>query len=1154
MDTTISIDLGQIARDQGLTLDRVQRTVELLDEGNTVPFITRYRKDQTGGLDEEQIRRILEEVAKLRQLAERKQTILKSIESQGKLTPELAGQIKSARSPKHLEDLYLPFKPKKQTLATLARQRGLEPLALEILNADPAAADLVARAQSLVNPEKKLNTVDEVLAGVRHILAEQFSERSDLRSRLRRILQRSGKFVSTRIEPSERRATVTAPEQSGDDAGEEAGEVSSEQAGAAADLTPVETLGDATERLSADASLAEHLDEPLDGEHAEAAEIDDALHEELLREAEEVDQDDVEGGEADAHEGETHTGEGAAEQAAEPGAEQSAEPGAEPTAEAGATGANVTPTTASVTRAGLKATAIPLLKLTARQQARAAAREAKKKKKQKLIESLYKDYYKYQEPLSKVPPHRVLAINRGERSQVLRVRIDADVVAMEKEAEELLAPNEHPHGAFLKTCVHDALGRLVVPSLEREIRREMTEKAERHAVDVFVRNLRKLLLQPPVNGRRVLAIDPGFRSGCKLAALDEFGNLIDHGTIHIIGPEQHRQLCRSRLVDVIRKHGLSVIAIGNGTACRETEQLVADVLGNELKDAEVEYVIVNEAGASVYSTSPIGREELPKYDATVRGAVSIGRRLLDPLSELVKINPANIGVGLYQHDLKAKHLRESLDAVVESCVNYVGVDVNTASPALLRYVSGLNQLTARRLYEYRLEHGPFQSREQFKQVPGFGDATFVQSAGFLKIYGGHSPLDATWIHPESYEVARRVLERLESSESDLAIEVTPAPTSIGASASHTPAPFAADVLALVSSPETSSPEVPSATTDAPAADAPAADGADADGAVADGADAAEPVAEETLVAESSAASESSAVATSTAAATEEAPASEAPASEAPADPEEDRVPLAERVAQIDAEPLASELGVGALLLRDMLASLARPTRDPREDLPPPVFRRGIMKLEDLASGMELSGTVLNVVDFGVFVDIGLSDSALVHISRLADRFIKDPHEVVGIGDVLKVWVVEVDKQRRRVSLTAIQPGSERPREARPPKPENRGRAGGGPPAGDRRGGGQARPAQGGGRPPQGARPQGGGRPQSGRPQGAPQGGRPQGGRPQGGRPQGGRPARPPQQIVKPKKAAPAPPITKGMIEGSEPMRTFGDLMQFYQKKKEDGEE
>ena len=359
------------------------------------------------------------------------------------------------------------------------------------------------------------------------------------------------------------------------------------------------------------------------------------------------------------------------------------------------------------------------------------------------MEAAFKDYFDFQEPISKIPPHRVLAINRGERAKILRVKLEADVESLFASAEKMLVQQDHPHSDFLRNCVRDALCRLLIPSLEREVRREMTERAEEHAVGVFAQNLRKLLLQPPVHGHRVLAVDPGFRSGCKLIALDEFGRVLGHEVVHVIGKDQRIKEGRAKLAQLVRTHKLSVVAIGNGTACRETEQFVVSVMENELKDDDLSFVIVNEAGASVYSTSPLGREELPGYDAVLRSAISIGRRLLDPLSELVKINPANIGVGMYQHDVKAKHLRDSLDAVVESCVNYVGVDVNTASPALLRYVSGLNQLTARRLCEYRNEHGPFRNREQFVRYRDSAMPPLFNAAGFLKITNGDNPLDWT---------------------------------------------------------------------------------------------------------------------------------------------------------------------------------------------------------------------------------------------------------------------------------------------------------------------------------------------------------------------------------------------------------------------------
>ncbi len=734
---TIAIDLRPVAQNLQLALAQVESVVQLLDDGNTVPFITRYRKDQTGGLDEEQIRQIESRLTKLRLLSERKQTVLRSIESQGKLTPELAAEIEAAESTKRLEDLYLPYKPKKQTLATIARERGLEPLADEVLEASPACADLDARAADFVNTDRGIASAADALLGVGHILAERLSERADLRQRLRKILNRTGKIVSTR-------------------------------------------------------------------------------------------------GEAD-----------------------------EKTAQG------------------------------------------------------FRDYFEFSEAIDRVPQHRVLAINRGEKAKALRVKIDADMPAMEAAVDDLV-PADHPHSDFLKGCGHDALQRLVFPSLEREVRRELTEWAETHAVDVFARNLRNLLLQKPVRGRRVLAADPGFKSGCKLAALDEFGNLLDHAVIHLVGKAERKAEGRQKLSEMIEQHALVLVAIGNGTACRETEELLSDMLANELADNGVTYLIVNEAGASVYSTSPLGREEFPEYDATLRGAISIGRRILDPLSELVKIDPASIGVGMYQHDVKAKHLQTSLDAVVESCVNFVGVDLNTASPALLRYVSGLNQLTARRLYDYRRQNGPFKNREQLKDVPGFGESAFVQAAGFLKIDAGDNPLDATWIHPESYDVAQQVLERIECTTADLA-----------------------DKEALAR--------------------------------------------------------------------------------------------IAERAAQLELETLSEQLDAGALLLRDILAQVTRPGRDPREDLPTPIFKKGVVKLDDLTPGMELQGTVLNVVDFGAFVDIGLHDTGLVHISQLANRYVRDPHDVVSVGDIVKVWVHEIDKTRRRVSLTMLPPGTER---TAPPKRES----------------------------------------------------------------------------------------------------------------------
>jgi uncharacterized protein len=805
-----SFDFARVARETETTACQVEKTVRLLDEGNTIPFITRYRKDQTGGLNEEQIEAIRNRVAQLRQLEQRKATIKKTIESQGKLTDALAEAIEKADNARRLEDLYLPYRPKKQTLATKAVASGLEPLAREILTADKLAADLDARAAQFINEDKDVRTVAEALLGAGHILAEQFSERADLRGKARNILKKTGQLTST------------------------------------------------------------------------------------------------------------------------------------------------------------------------------AALEDEKRTAQ------FRDYLKYSEPLKRVPPHRILAINRGEKVGVLRVRVDVDQAAIERLAVELLVPEDHPHKEFLAGCAKDAVARLIVPSLEREARRDLTEKAEEHAVQVFARNLRNLLLQPPLAGRRVLAIDPGFKNGCKMAALDEFGKPLEFSVVHIVGEAERTQAARDTIVRLIREHQLNAVALGNGTACRECEQLLAEIFAGELADIDIGYTIVNEAGASVYSTSPVGREELPDCDPNQRGAISIGRRLQDPLSELVKIDPASIGVGLYQHDTKPRHLKQTLDEVVQSCVSFVGVDVNTASTSLLRYVSGLNQLTARRLFEYRQEHGPLKSRRQLLEISGFGEVTFVQAAGFLRIDGGEEPLDGTWIHPENYDAARKLLERASSSPEKLT----------------------------------------------------ARGGSDA---------------------------------------------------------------LRTAIADVDRPRLATELQIGELALADLVDALARPGRDPRADLPPPIFRKDVLRIEDLQAGMELAGTVLNVVDFGAFVDVGLPDSGLVHVSQLSNNFVRDPHEVVAVGDRVKVWVTTIDADRRRVSLTMVEPGTERKVEPKPPRERKRKR-----------------------------RPR---REANGRDTGESK---------RHDRRHDQREQR--QRRERPKK--PAVPITQAMAEGKEPMRTFGDLLQFYQQKQD----
>jgi len=834
MISTTVIDLEKMSQRLGLPEAGVVATVHLLDEGNTVPFITRYRRDQTGGFDELQIRSVADAIARARQVADRKQTILRTIEGQGKLTPELQQQIESVENPKVLEDLYLPFKPRRLSLAEQAKQRRLEPLAKEILAANPQAAVIENRAADFVDEDVGVATVADALLGVGHIIADLFSERADLRQQLRALLFKKGRMRSQRVE------------------------------------TPGQPLS----------KKAKH----------------------------------------------------------------------------------------------------------------------------------FRDYFEFNEHVQKVPPHRVLAMNRGERAKILRVKIEGPTEEIQAVADELLVPADHPHAEFLRNCCRDAMTRLILPSLEREVRREMTEVSEEHAIEVFARNLRNLLLQPPVTGKTVLAIDPGFKSGCKAVVIDPCGVPKAHDILHIIGKPEQREAAATRIIELVREHHCDVIAVGNGTAGREVETLLAELVVGDLQENNVAYVIVNEAGASVYSTSQYAREELPEFEAAYRGAVSIGRRLLDPLSELVKIEPANIGVGLYQHDVKSRHLNASLDAVVEGCVNYVGVDVNTASPALLRYVAGLNQAVARGILDWRAAKGPFTSREQFREVPGFGDAAFVQAVGFLKISEGTNPFDATRIHPESYEVAERLLQKVGRTPADLT------------------------------------------------------------------------------------------------------------------DRERQRE-IADAIGTLDLPAVAAELGVGKLLLADIAEQCVRPGRDPREDLPEPLFKKGVMKFEDLEVGMELRGSVLNVVDFGAFIDIGLHDSGLVHLSQLSSGYIRDPHAAVVVGQAVRVWVTEVDKNRRRVSLTMIKPGSKPARQDR----------------GERRGKAFRKKAQepGAGKAPTGQPGTGRKAEGSGRPRRA-------------GR-QGERPPRGPRTYTSRPERGPRPALSEEMKSGQAPLRTFGDLKQFFEIQHPDAE-
>jgi uncharacterized protein len=712
IETMTDVNLiQQIAKELKLEPSRVAGAVRLLDEGNTIPFIARYRKEATGVLDEEQLRDVAARLEYLRALDERKQTVLASIDEQGKLTDELAASIREASTLQQVEDLYLPYRPKRRTRATIARELGLEPLAEAILT-----QTLDRHPQELARQflTEDVPDVESALAGARDIVAEMMAESATIRQPAREMTARAG------------------------------------------------TL---TTQLASD----------------------------------------------------------------------DADP-----------------------------------------------------------EGKYQLYYDFSAPLSKLQPHQILAINRGEAEKVLKTGVQAPDEAILRLAEQAMGRDPRsPFADELRSAIADGYKRLLAPAIERDLRRSLTEQADDHAIATFRQNLRNLLLQPPLKGRVVMGIDPGFRTGCKVAVCDPTGKVLDTATIYPHPPQNRRAEALSIMEALARRRQVQAIAIGNGTASRETEQVVADLVqALAEKGISVAYAIVNEAGASVYSASPLARAELPGLDVSMRGAVSIARRLQDPLAELVKIDPKSIGVGLYQHDVDQKKLTHALDAVVESVVNAVGVDVNTASPALLQHVAGLSKRVAENIVAYRDEHGPFQRRQDLLAVKGLGPKAFQQAAGFLRIVDGENPLDNTGIHPESYPIVELLMARHQNP---------------------------------------------------------------------------------------------------------------------------DGLPLAELRKSIDR--LAKELSVGVPTLTDILDALARPGRDPRDDLPVPILRTDVLSMDDLQEGMVLKGTVRNVVAFGAFVDIGVKQDGLVHISQMADRYVSDPHAVVRVGDVVDVRVMNVDKERGRIGLS-----------------------------------------------------------------------------------------------------------------------------------------
>ncbi len=1157
MDQTQQSVLAEIAKDLQLPVESISVAVQLLDEGNTIPFITRFRKDKTGNLDGRQLRDIRHCLNQKRGLAERKNYIVKSIESQGKLDDEFKQKIESANTPKDLEDLFLPFKPKKQSLATTAKQKGLEPLARDILEGVSPEIDLATRSTDFVRVDKGLTSIDEVIEGVSHIIAERFSESIELRSKLRSILWESGKLVTSKVENEQANDASNTSANLSQQESESDSESAKEPTGSA---EPVESQPTETNQTESD-EKQEPAGENTNASDAAAQEVNEPANSEASA---------PETGESESQV-EVPVSSAAATDSPEAETSESNEPVSLPAAEGSNDSESETVAeeqTVQESSAGPKSE--PAKEETATTAEKPAKKPKKKKKKKKKTkeDTQFQDYFSFSENLKKIPPHRVLAINRGERAKKIRVRIERDSEKTKQTVNELLVPADHPFQTFLEKCATDSLNRLIIPAIEREIRRELTENAEQHALQVFERNLRMLLLQPPVRANKLMAIDPGFRSGCHVAILDQFGQLIANDRFHIVGNQQKLAAGKELLVKLINDHGVDLIAIGNGTGCRATEQLISDIIQEHFSSGNLRFVIVNEAGTSVYSTSDTGREELANSEPVVRSAISIGRRLLDPLSELVKVNPANLGVGLYQHDVKAKHLSQALDESVEGCVNFVGVDVNTASPSLLRYISGLGQLTARRLVEYRQENGPFKNRQELKNISGFGDATFVQSAGFLRVYGGDQLLDGSSIHPESYELVSKILDKVGFGVDDLQIRRTPSFVPQPKPANDTEAEKAAvegqpQAESLESSVDDSAKTNGESNLGDTVTDSAPADGgsapADGGSAPTDGgsapAEGGNPPAEGGNPPAESAVNGSPAAETTGAEASaetvpepvteiaEQEPVAETTSVELPesgtASPEptpaleagseggnknddasgddRNRVDpevaarnreLRDKLKALNTAELAKELNVGELLIKDLIFSLMRPGRDPRFDLPKPIFRRGIIKLEDLKAGMQLKAQVLNVVDFGVFVDIGLGESSLIHISQLSRKFVRDPYRFFSIGDILNVWVNEVDLDRRRVSLTAIRPDSGKPSRGRP---KSGGQRSDGP-----KGRGQRR-----------------------RNDGA----------------KGGKRSEYSKRVDRPKRPkAPPKPITKGMVEGEEPMRSFSDLAQFYKLKDDESDE
>ena len=807
---------------------QVEAAVKLIDEGNTIPFISRYRKEATGSLNDEVLRNLYERLNYLRNLEEKKTSVMASIEEQGKLTDDLKNKILAAETLVVVEDLYRPYRPKRKTRASVAKEKGLDGLA-DLIREQKFSGSLEEAAAAYVNPEKGAADTKEALQGAQDILAEGISDEADYRMYIRKITMDEGKLTST-------------------------------------------------------------------------------------------------------------------------------------------------------------------------------ARDEK-------AQSVYEMYYQYEEPLKKAAGHRVLALNRGEAEKFLTVKVEAPRDRILQYLAKKVITEENPvTEVVLRAVIEDSYDRLIAPAIERDIRNELTEKAEEGAISVFGKNLEQLLMQPPIAGHVVLGWDPAFRTGCKLAVVDATGKVLDTKVIYPTAPQNKVEEAKKELKKLIEKYDISLISVGNGTASRESEQVIVDLI-KELKKP-VQYVIVNEAGASVYSASKLATEEFPQFDVGQRSAASIARRLQDPLSELVKIDPKSIGVGQYQHDMNQKKLGEALGGVVEDCVNRVGVDLNTASAPLLEYISGISKTVAKNIVEYREANGRFTNRKQLLKVPKLGPKAFEQCAGFLRIADGENPLDATSVHPESYPATMELLKKLELSMEDVrmlqaeAKKGRAAQNTSGADSKNTSGDAARQNVSAknkanrkdrrqngfnIRNTDTAMGRALAAAMQGMTLDADNG-GTDKKGANAAG--------------RSGAGALNAANASTGAAAGSSTSGSQKTAAVSAL---ERRIP--------DKKKLAEELGIGEITLTDIVRELEKPARDPREDMPRPILRSDVLDMKDLKPGMVLKGTVRNVIDFGVFVDIGVHQDGLVHISQITDRFIKHPLEAVSVGDIVDVKVLDVDPVKKRIGLT-----------------------------------------------------------------------------------------------------------------------------------------